>query len=145
MSLLDLPIRRKTLTNFHLISLYNIPSSLADQVTTSLLLDDNFITKYLAINRARLADSYHFATNWLRSHGIPYLECNAAFFIWINLGAVVKDATAEDILVRLRKEKIYIAAGEHYAAEKTGWFRLVFSHPLNVLEEGLKRIIKSIQ
>lgn len=58
---------------------------------------------------------------------------------------MVKDATTEDILVRLRKEKIYIAAGEHYAAEKTGWFRLVFSHPLNVLEEGLKRIIKSVQ
>ncbi|KAJ5592291.1 Pyridoxal phosphate-dependent transferase major region subdomain 2 [Penicillium hordei] len=127
------------------ISLYNIPSSLADQVTTSLLLDDSFMTKYIAINRSRLADSYHFATKWLRSHGIPYLECNAAFFIWINLGAVVKDATSEDILARLRKEKIYIAAGEHYGAEKTGWFRLVFSHPLDVLEEGLKRIIKSIQ
>ncbi|KAJ5454084.1 Pyridoxal phosphate-dependent transferasemajor regionsubdomain 2 [Penicillium daleae] len=127
------------------ISLYNIPSSLADQITTSLLLDDSFVTKYIAINRARLADSYHFATKTLRSHGIPYLECNAAFFIWINLGAVVKDSTAEDILGRLRKEKIYIAAGEHYGAEETGWFRLVFSHPLNVLEEGLKRMIQSIQ
>jgi bifunctional pyridoxal-dependent enzyme with beta-cystathionase and maltose regulon repressor activities len=92
-----------------------------------------------------LAESYHFATKTLRSHGIPYLECNAAFFIWINLGAVVKDSTAEDILGRLRKERIYIAAGEHYGAEETGWFRLVFSHPLNVLEEGLKRMIQSIQ
>ncbi|OOQ81704.1 aspartate aminotransferase [Penicillium brasilianum] len=127
------------------ISLYNIPSSLADQVTASLLLDDSFVKKYIATNRARLAGSYHFATKWLRTHGIPYLECNAAFFIWINLRAVVKDATAEDILVRLRKEGIYIAAGEHYGAEETGWFRLVFSHPLNILEEGLNRLIQSVQ
>ncbi|KAJ5431294.1 Pyridoxal phosphate-dependent transferase major region subdomain 2 [Penicillium cf. griseofulvum] len=127
------------------ISLYNIPSGIADHIATSLLLDDSFLTKYIAINRNRLSESYDFATNWLRSHEIPYLECNAAFFIWVNLGAVVKDATAGDLLVKLRKEKIYIAAGEHYAAEEAGWFRLVFSHPLNVLEEGLKRIIQSIQ
>ncbi|EAU35411.1 predicted protein [Aspergillus terreus NIH2624] len=127
------------------ISLHNFPSSLADQVITSLLLDDGFVTRYIATNRVRLAESYDFATKWLRSHGIPYLECNAAFFLWINLGAVVKDVTAEDILAKLRKEKIYIAAGEHYAAEEAAWFRLVFSHPPNVLEEGLKRMIQSIQ
>lgn len=126
-------------------SLYNMPSSLADQATTSLLLDDRFIKKYIAVNQTRLAESYHFVAKWLRSHRIPYLECNAAFFIWINLGAVVKDATAEEILVRLRKARIYIAAGEHYAAEEAGWFRLVFSHPLDVLEEGLKRMAVSIQ
>lgn len=134
----------KTADEVFPISLYNIPSSLADQITTSLLLDDSFVTRYIAINRTRLADSYHFATKTLRSNGIPYLECNAAFFIWINLGAVVKDGTTEDILIRLRKERVYIAAGEHYGAEEKGWFRLVFSHPLNVLEEGLKRILQSI-
>jgi bifunctional pyridoxal-dependent enzyme with beta-cystathionase and maltose regulon repressor activities len=58
---------------------------------------------------------------------------------------MIKDASDEDIIVRLRNEKVYIAAGEHYGAEETGWFRLVFSHPLNVLEEGLKRVIQAIQ
>jgi hypothetical protein len=32
----------------------------------------------------------------------------------INLGAMIKDASDEDIIVRLRNEKVYIAAGEHY-------------------------------
>ncbi|CAG8923318.1 unnamed protein product [Penicillium salamii] len=127
------------------ISLHNIPSSLADQITTSLLANDSFTTNYIEVNRYRLAESYKFATCQLQSHGIPFLECNAAFFIWVNLGAVVKNATAEEISARLRAESVYIAAGEHYEAEQTGWFRLVFSHPLNVLEEGLKRLIRAIQ
>lgn len=127
------------------ISLHNIPSSLADQITTSLLANDSFTTNYIEVNRYRLAESYKFATCQLQSHGIPFLECNAAFFIWVNLGAVVKNATAEEISARLRAEGVYIAAGEHYGAEQTGWFRLVFSHPLTVLEEGLKRLTRAIQ
>lgn len=122
-----------------------MPSSLADQVTTSLLLDDKFITKYTEVNQTRLAESYHFFAKWLQFHRIPYLECNAAFFIWINLGAVLKDVTPDEIMARLRKNRIYIAAGEHYAAEEAGWFRLVFSHPKCVLEEGLKQMAVSIQ
>lgn len=128
-------------------SLYNFPSSLADSVATSLLLDDKFTSKYIATNQKRLAESYRFATKFLRSHRIPYVECNAAFFIWVNLGAMVKDRTSSDmdIIARLRKERVYIATGDIYAAEEPGWFRMVFAHPQNVLEEGLNRMLRAIQ
>lgn len=128
-------------------SLYNFPSSLADNIATSLLLDDKFTSEYIATNRKRLAESYRFATKFLRSHQIPYVECNAAFFIWINLGAVAKDRTSsdKDILARLHKERVYIATGAIYASEEPGWFRMVFAHPQNVLEEGLNRMLRAIQ
>ncbi|KAJ5104256.1 aspartate aminotransferase [Penicillium argentinense] len=127
--------------------LHNFPSSLADQVSTSLLLDDTFTRDYIATNQIRLAESYHFATEFLQFHHIPYIECNAAFFIWMNLGAAVKDRTAtdKDILARLRKESVYIAAGTIYAAEEAGWFRMVFAHPQNLLSEGLNRMLRAIQ
>ncbi|KAJ6093877.1 aspartate aminotransferase [Penicillium canescens] len=129
------------------ISLYNFPSSLADQVATTVLLDDKFTRLYIATNRHRLAESYRFATNFLRFHHIPYVECNAAFFVWMNLGSALKGraATDKDILARLRKEKVYIAVGTAYAAEEVGWFRMVFAHPQNVLEEGLNRMLRAIQ
>ncbi|KAJ5816978.1 aspartate aminotransferase [Penicillium robsamsonii] len=129
------------------ISLYNFPSSLADQVATTVLLDDKFTRVYIATNRHRLAESYRFATDFLRFHHIPYVESNAAFFVWMNLRAALKDraATDKDILARLRKEKVYIAVGTAYAAEEVGWFRMVFAHPRNVLEEGLNRMLRAIQ
>ncbi|RAK96462.1 aspartate aminotransferase [Aspergillus ibericus CBS 121593] len=129
------------------ISLYNFPSSVADQIASSLLLDDNFTESYIATNRQRLVESYRFATDFLQTHNIPYVECNAAFFIWMNLGAVVKDRTAtdKDILARLREEKVYIAPGTAYATEEAGWFRMVFAHPPHVLEEGLSRMVRAIQ
>lgn len=129
------------------ISLCNFPSSLADQVATSLLLDDKFTSMYIATNRHRLAESYRFATDFLQSHQIPYVECNAAFFVWMNLRAGVKDhaTTDKDILARLRKEKVYVAAGTASAAEEEGWFRMMFAHPHNVLKEGLNRMLRAIQ
>lgn len=134
--------------NFFLSSsLYNFPSSLADQVATSPLLDDEFIKTYIATNRRRLSESYRFATEFLQVHGIPYVECNAAFFVWMNLRAAMKDraATDKDILDRLQREKVYIAPGSVYAAEERGWFRMVFAHPPEVLEEGLNRMLRAIQ
>ncbi|KAI9933168.1 hypothetical protein MW887_007639 [Aspergillus wentii] len=129
------------------ISLYNFPSSLADQLATSLLFNDDFTSSYITTNRSRLADSYHFATDFLRRHDIPYVECNAAFFVWMNLGAKMKDRTTTDadILARLRREKVYIAPGSVYGAEESGWFRMVFAHPRSVLEEGLRRMVKAVE
>ncbi|OOF91836.1 hypothetical protein ASPCADRAFT_518229 [Aspergillus carbonarius ITEM 5010] len=129
------------------ISLYNFPSSVADQLASRLLLADGFTEQYISTNQHRLAESYEFATDFLQSHSIPYKDCNAAFFIWMNLGAAMKDATATDkeILAKLSGERVYIAPGTAYAGEEAGWFRMVFGHPPHILEEGLNRLVRAIQ
>ncbi|GAQ44870.1 hypothetical protein AtubIFM56815_009359 [Aspergillus tubingensis] len=138
---------RKLLDAVEGISLYNFPSSVADRIASSLLTDDRFLEEYNSTNRSRLAESYQFATRFLQAHNIPYVECNAAFFIWLNLGALTKSRTTtdQDILARLRQEKVYIAPGSIYAAEETGWFRMVFAHPPHVLKEGLSRMIRAVR
>ena len=105
-----------------------------------------FTASYIATNRLRLAESYSFVTSFLKQHSIPYLEANAAFFLWVNLGAVVKDtgATDDGTLVKLRQHKVYLAAGYAYKSEESGWFRMVFAHPVYVLEEGLKRLVRAL-
>ncbi|CAK46310.1 uncharacterized protein An12g06040 [Aspergillus niger] len=129
------------------ISLYNFPSSVADRIASLLLSDDTLLKQYISTNRRRLSESYQFATKFLQAHKVPYVECNAAFFIWLNLGAVKKSLTATDqeMLARLRQEKVYVAPGTIYAAEEAGWFRMVFAHPPHVLEEGLNRMIRAVR
>ncbi|RDH14601.1 PLP-dependent transferase [Aspergillus niger ATCC 13496] len=119
------------------ISLYNFPSSVADRIASLLLSDDTLLKQYISTNRRRLSESYQFATKFLQAHKVPYVECNAAFFIWLNLGA--------EMLARLRQEKVYVAPGTIYAAEEAGWFRMVFAHPPHVLEEGLNRMIRAVR
>ncbi|CAI7624278.1 unnamed protein product [Penicillium pancosmium] len=127
-------------------SLLNFPSSLADSLAASLLMNDTFTSHYLTTNRQRLTQSYDFVTTFLKSHRIPYCQSNAAFFLWIRLGAATADrkATDDEILAKLRNQKVYIAAGYAYASEESGWFRMVFAHPRDVLEEGLKRMLQAL-
>ena len=111
-----------------------------------LLEDRIFHELFILSYRQRLAESYAYAAQFFRAHGIPYMEANAALFLMMNLRAVVQDETMtdNDILALLRKKKVYVAAGSGYRIERPGWFRLVIAHPTSVLDEGLKRIVEAL-
>lgn len=46
-------------------------------------------------------------------------------------------------MARLMKEKVFIASGEAFAGEESGWFRVVFSQPSGYVEEGLRRVVRA--
>ncbi|KAJ0418812.1 pyridoxal phosphate-dependent transferase [Aspergillus carlsbadensis] len=129
------------------ISLFSFPSSLADKAVASLLSNDAITDSFIATNRTRLAESYQFVTKFCQANGIPYTHSNAALFVWINLGAIVKDPEMTDdvLLSRLRLEGVYMTSGATYACEEPGWFRVVMAHPRRVLEEGLKRMMRALR
>lgn len=122
----------------------NFPSSVADSIAASLLSNDSFLDTFISEYRARLSRSYQHVTSFLREHGIPYQQSNAALFVWTRLGDVMKGQDDDTILRRLRAEKVYLTSGATSAAEEQGWFRIVMAHPRVVLDEGLKRILHVI-
>ncbi|KAF2020877.1 putative aspartate aminotransferase [Aaosphaeria arxii CBS 175.79] len=128
------------------ISLFSFPSSLADKAIANLLADRQFTDDYLCLYRERLKDRYDHVTSILHQNRIPYEESNATLFIWANLGAMVKNSRITDdaILKRLRREKLYITSGVGYRSEQTGWFRIVFAHSKELLDEGLQRMIRGL-
>ncbi|PCD34742.1 hypothetical protein AU210_007339 [Fusarium oxysporum f. sp. radicis-cucumerinum] len=137
------PLFLKSLETF---SLFNFPSSLADNVAASLLLDKEFTKSYILLYRSRLLQSYKHVTQFLQEHGIPYRKSNASLFLMVNLTAANHHyATSDDdILALLRKEKLYITSASGYRNEEPGWFRLVIAHPQYVLDEGLKRMLRAL-
>lgn len=131
------------------VTLYSSTSSLADQAVVNMLSDDNWVESYVAQNKLRLQQSYEHVTAWARENGVEYAPgVNAAFFLWVNLGAVYRKTHAEavgdvdDVVMKLLLEKkVFIASGAAFGSEKPGWFRIVFSQQRDVLEEGLRRIM----
>lgn len=147
-------------SDFHVaqkcLSLYSFVSSMSDQISTSLLLDDAFTDKYIKMNRDKLSECHEFLTQLLVKHNIDYLRgCNAGFFIWINLGKKYLELhpnmdgqgteLTDLIFQKLLDNKVYVAHGTAYGSETPGWFRVVFSHPLPWLEEAMARIVRAIQ
>lgn len=138
-------------------SLYSSPSALSENAVVSLLGDKTFLDNYIITNKIRLSEAYAFAVKLLESQGIPHQKgVNATFFLWINLGkkylarnpklvdSKSTSSITEEIFQKLMKNKIFLVHGGAAGAEEPGWFRLVFTQPQDMLEEGIKRISQAI-
>ncbi|KAI9038543.1 pyridoxal phosphate-dependent aminotransferase [Aspergillus affinis] len=136
---------------------YSYVSGLSDHVAASLLEDDAFTTMYMNQNCQRIATSFHFAARYLQDRGIEYATgCNAGFFLWMNLGKkylevhpdrraeLTGDALTKEIMRLLVSKKVFLASGLAFGSEEPGWFRIVVSHPVDFLQEALRRVEAAI-
>lgn len=136
------------------VTLYSSTSSMADQAVGNMLSDDQWVEKYVEENRQSLQKNYEHVTAWARGNGVEYAPgVNAAFFLWVNLGAVYRKTHPEAanekdidnaIMESLLKERVFIASGAAFGSERPGWFRIVFSQRKEYLDEGLRRIMAAV-
>ncbi|OTA01199.1 aminotransferase, putative [Trichoderma parareesei] len=135
------------------LNLYSSASSIADHATANILEDDAWVETYIAENQRRLAEQYRVVTLWAKENGITYRPgVNAAFFLWVDLGSVFRklhpntktDDLNKTIATALLKHKVFLASGTAFGSEEPGWFRIVFSHPEDYLQEGLKRVLTAL-
>ncbi|PKS07211.1 hypothetical protein jhhlp_005813 [Lomentospora prolificans] len=135
------------------VSLYTSTSSLSEIATANILNDDAWVDSYIASNRKKLAANYAVARDWAEENGVPYAKgVNAAFFLWVNLGAVYRtkhpDREVDDIdnvvMDALLRNKVFLASGKAFGSEEPGWFRIVFSVKEDYLREGLKRVLAAL-
>lgn len=134
------------------ISLYSSISSLSQNLTTAMLEDKAWHTTYLIDNRKKLAANYKIVASWAQENGVPYMPgVNAAFFLWVDLGAVYRRRHLEAagdidevIMQALMEKRIFLASGKTFGSEAKGWFRIVFSQDQTYLQEGLKRIVEAV-
>lgn len=135
-------------------SLYSSSSSISDHVVANIFEDEAWIDGYIEQNRQKLADSYEHVVQWARSNGIDYAPgVNAAFFLWVNLGAAyrknhtvdLEDGNIDQVVNdALLQHKVFLASGIQFGSEEPGWFRIVFTQRRDHLDEGLKRIVTAI-
>ncbi|KAJ5797656.1 uncharacterized protein N7503_006952 [Penicillium pulvis] len=137
------------------VSLYSYTSGIADHLTSLLLEDEDFTETYVKENQKRLSVAYAFTAEFLKRNEIEYAPGgNAAFFLWVNLGKRYRelrpeisgnDEVGEVVMQRLLEYKVFLASGGLFGSENDGWFRIVFSHPRDYLEEALGRIVSALQ
>ncbi|OJJ44445.1 hypothetical protein ASPZODRAFT_71597 [Penicilliopsis zonata CBS 506.65] len=144
---------------FHLAlkgaSLYSYASGISDHLVSLLLEDIQFTDSYIQQNQQKLSEAYAWTADLLKHHGIEYASgCNAAFFLWVNLGRKYREIhphtsenedTGEKVMQLLLQHKVFLASGALFGSEQNGWFRIVFSHPREYLREAMRRIIDAVK
>ncbi|CDM31922.1 1-aminocyclopropane-1-carboxylate synthase [Penicillium roqueforti FM164] len=135
-------------------SLYSFASGITDHLTSLLLEDFDFTDRYIQQNQKLLSESYAYTANYLKDHGIEYATgCNAAFFVWMNLGKRYRELhpetecenVGEQVMQHLLQKKVFLASGFLFGSEKDGWFRLVFTQGHEFLTLALERIVAALE
>ncbi|KAJ5210753.1 Pyridoxal phosphate-dependent transferase major region subdomain 2 [Penicillium cf. griseofulvum] len=135
-------------------TLYSYASGITDYLTTLMLEDFDFTTRYIQQNQKLLSESYAYTANYLKDNGIEYATgCNAAFFLWLNLGKRYRELHPEDecenvgerVMQRLLQKRVFLASGFLFGSEKDGWFRIVFTQGRDYLSAALERILAALE
>ncbi|XP_062973511.1 1-aminocyclopropane-1-carboxylate synthase-like protein 1 [Elgaria multicarinata webbii] len=109
-----------------------------------LLRDRDWINQvYLRANHDRLKAAHTFVTDELKTLGIPFLNRNAGFFIWIDFRKYLKRGTFEEEMLLWRRfldNKILLSCGKDFECSEPGWFRIIFADKIHRLQLGMQRI-----
>jgi len=136
---------------------FSYVSSVSEHIVANVLEDDGFTEYYINTNRIRLAEAYKYCVDILIKHKIEYMPgANAAFFLWVNLGQAYMDRhpgmelnndkdITEAIMASLLRHKIFLVDGTSSGSERSGWFRVVFSHSQDLVEVGMQRVIAALE
>ena len=135
------------------VSLYTSASSITEHIAANILEDDVWVDEYVRLNQENLAQTYVHVTSWAKAHGIEYAAgANAGFFLWVNLGSAYKTFHPDEsgpidnvVMDALLRHKIFLASGVAFGSEAPGWFRIIFTHRMEYLDEGLRRIITAVE
>ncbi|XP_027754056.1 1-aminocyclopropane-1-carboxylate synthase-like protein 1 isoform X1 [Empidonax traillii] len=114
-----------------------------------LLKDRDWINQvYLRANHARLKAAHTYVTDELKTLGVPFLNRNAGFFVWIDFRKYLKTGTFEEELLlwkRFLDNKVLLSCGKAFECSEPGWFRIIFADKTHRLQLGMQRIRKVLE
>uniref|UniRef100_A0A8C8RRL3 1-aminocyclopropane-1-carboxylate synthase-like protein 1 n=1 Tax=Pelusios castaneus TaxID=367368 RepID=A0A8C8RRL3_9SAUR len=114
-----------------------------------LLRDRDWINQvYLRANHARLKAAHTYVTDELKTLGVPFLNRNAGFFVWIDFRKYLRTGTFEEEVLLWRRfldNKVLLSCGKAFECSEPGWFRIIFADKTHRLQLGMQRIRRVLE
>nr|TKW06114.1 hypothetical protein SEVIR_7G220500v2 [Setaria viridis] len=132
------------------MSSFGLVSSQTQYFLARMLSDTDFMARFLAESKRRLAARHERFTSGLRDVGIGCLPGNAGLFSWMDLRGMLRDKTPEAELelwrVIIHKVKLNVSPGTSFHCGEPGWFRVCHANMDDeTMEVALGRIRSFVQ
>ncbi|KAH8723133.1 pyridoxal phosphate-dependent transferase [Phaeosphaeriaceae sp. PMI808] len=132
-------------TSLGLLSTTQLPT-VSMLLTHALLTSDSFDTLVVQ-NRQRLRRHYSVVTKRLQRWGVPFIPATSGPYL---LQAKISNSESGDVAQILRsKAGVLVAPGSAFHMQgqgsNSGWVRITFAVPMDVLEDGLNHIESALE
>lgn len=127
------------------MSSFGLVSTQTQHLLSAMLSDDLFVQKFISESAKRLAVRHNKFTTELAKVWIGCLESNAGLFCWMDLRALLPQATAEGETALwhtiVNDVKLNVSPGSSFHCSEPGWFRVCFANmDEDTMLEAIKRI-----
>jgi aspartate/methionine/tyrosine aminotransferase len=116
---------------FGLLNTFSMTSNLTQWVMQNVLEDEEFVTSFIAGNKAKLTVAYLDVVRMLRRCGIPYAPSRGSLFVWADLSELLTADTADaahDLWQKIYDSTgVLLTPGEGFGHTKNGMLRIVYS------------------
>ncbi|XP_071708277.1 1-aminocyclopropane-1-carboxylate synthase-like [Rutidosis leptorrhynchoides] len=114
------------------MSSFGLVSTQTQHMVASMLLDNDFVVKFINESRTRLENRHDMFTRELAQVGIGSLESNAGLFFWMDLRRFLKESTFESEMafwrIIINEIKLNVSPGSSFHCSEPGWFRVCFAN-----------------
>ncbi|KAJ7435804.1 PLP-dependent transferase [Mycena galericulata] len=127
-------------------------SSASDALFARVLQDKPFVEKFLADNRAALADAYEFVAGWLIFHNLEFTRANAGVYVVVDFAPFLARISPDSAcpterldlgVAALIREKVFMKPTNLMADPIQTRFRLIFTQQRDTMTLALRRIEKA--
>ncbi|RDW77506.1 hypothetical protein BP6252_05559 [Coleophoma cylindrospora] len=140
------------------IALFTWLTSFSTAFFTWFISNDKFVDEYLNTFQRRLKQAYLKTSEAMDKHGIPYLQANGGFFIFIDLSGWLqyfegtdgpqqdgKQSREEQLCRYMIKKGVYAIMGELSMSTEPGRFRFVYTGRGNEAVIAVGRIANALK
>jgi aspartate/methionine/tyrosine aminotransferase len=119
------------------------------KVMARLLSDRDWLNNvYFPTSHQRLREAHQVTTDALDELGIPYLNRPSGLYVYANFKKLMPSLTESDemkLFYRFIDGGIYLAPSLAFYSDERGWFRIIFSRPIDEIKLAMKRLAKICQ
>lgn len=131
------------------MSSFGLVSTQTQHLVASMLLEEDFVEKFVAKSSERLAKRHGVFTRGLAQVGIQTLKSNAGLYVWMDLRKLLKEANVEAEMelwrIIIHEVKLNVSPGSSFHCSEPGWFRVCFANMDDeTMRVALRRIHKFV-
>ena len=121
---------------------FRLPAPIQSAMQSILELPQ--VPDMLEKNRNQLTAAFQYSNAALQSMDVPVVATVAGLVVWLDLRKHLKEESEAGQLqlyrFLLEEHRVHLSPGNGFYCSTPGYFRMCFSHPEQVMQEGLKRL-----
>ncbi|MEO0684790.1 MAG: aminotransferase class I/II-fold pyridoxal phosphate-dependent enzyme, partial [Cyanobacteria bacterium J06649_11] len=130
------------------VGYYTSVSTPTQYILEEMITDTEWLNQLVTLNHQRLNRNRYLVSKTLKEEKISFIQPNSGLFIWMNLSKCMKGNTVQcetELFEKLMSAGLYLVPGQAFETKESGWFRMIISNNIDILNIALKRLVALIR